>query len=148
MSFSIKIGKVTEPDTKIVKAFSEVKNLTGVLKNETSIIDPTIIIDCDVSEIADCNYMIIDVFKRKYYIKDIRSISNHLVEVRGHVDVLNTYANEILANDAIFASSETLWNRFLDNGCRTKLAYEVQSITKFPSGFHDPEFVLICSGQS
>lgn len=148
MSFTIKIGKVTDPDTKVVKSFSEVKSLTGTLKNETSIIDPTILIDCNLGDIADCNYMIIDVFKRKYYIKDIKSISNNLVEISAHVDVLNTYAAQILSNEAIFATSENLWNKYLDNGCRTKLAYEVQSITKFPAGFSNPEFVLIAAGRS
>lgn len=147
MSFTIQIGKVTDPDIKINKVFSAVGNHNGTLKSNTSVLQPTILLKASLNDIKDCNYMIIDKFARKYFITDIVSVTNELVEVSGRVDVLSTYSQQILSNTAIFKKSQTLWNKYIDDGGILKLGYDEQTCTKFPGGFTDKEFILAVAGR-
>lgn len=68
-------------DAKINKNITTIASLSGTLKNETSIMNPTILMEGNVSSIAGCNYMYIPEFGRYYFITDVRSIRNKLYEI-------------------------------------------------------------------
>lgn len=74
--------------------------ITGSLRNNCSIINPSIIIeDFDVNgafDIRDYNYCYISKFKRYYYIEDIISICTGLWEIELECDVLMSFKTEIL----------------------------------------------------
>lgn len=72
--------------------------VSGVLKEQSSIINPVVLIQADTT-IMEYNYAEIDVFKRKYFITDIRNVRNDLWEVFLHVDVLYSYKDVLLQND-------------------------------------------------
>ena len=100
----------------------------GYLKNSTSIVNPTIVVELkrDVVEklIADdenknivildkllkSNYCYISDFNRYYYIDDIVSIANNLWEISLDCDVLYTYKDKIIENDAFIDRQENLYN--------------------------------------
>lgn len=72
--------------------------VSGVLKEQSSIIDPVVLIRADTT-IMEYNYAEIDTFKRKYFVTDIKNVRNDLWEVSLHVDVLYSYKDVLLQND-------------------------------------------------
>lgn len=146
MSFTIKIQNNSSEKIALTKTVTDVVTLTGTLREETSIIDPVIKIEGDLSDIKKCNYMTIPEFGRSYFITGIRSIRNGIYEISGHVDVLSTYADEIKANKAILKKQQNDWNLYINDG--TLMQYQnPMVITKaFPNGFDTMEFVLAVAG--
>lgn len=114
---NISFGVTTSEKRQLDKTVSYSVSLSGTLRNETNVVNPTIVIEANVSTLAACNYMSIPAFGRFYFITDIRSISNELCEVSGHCDVLSTYKAGIRANSAIVGRSATKgnWNLFLND---------------------------------
>lgn len=132
----------------LTKNITTVLTLTGTLRDTSSIINPVIRIEGDISQVIKCNYLTIPEFGRSYFITNITSIRNGLYEISAHVDVLSTYASEIRANKGITRKQENNWNLYINDG--TLMQYQnPQVITKaFPSGFNTMEFVLAVAGSS
>ena len=102
----IKLYTNKSPNEKIGKKLTLLKTLTGNLKNETSIIDPTILVcDLDNDIIKKCNYIYIPRFGRYYFLKNITIEKNNLFVINGHVDVLESFKKEIKENEAVINRS-------------------------------------------
>ena len=136
----------SEPE-KLDKDLSTIATVSGILKNETSLIDPVIIIECDLSNYVTCNYMSIPAFGRNYFITNIRSISAGLVEFSGHVDVLTTYKAQIRQNTAIVRRQENEWNLYLNDGSFKVYQNPLVLTKEFPYGFSSQEYVLALAGK-
>ena len=134
MSFSVTIGKTTSEKRALNKSVSTVKTCTGVLQNESNVVNPSILCKCSASSIATANYMTISDFGRKYFITDITAVSNDLCLVSGHCDVLSTYASGIRSNTATIARSATEgnWNLLLND---PMIKVNNKKITKVKTGF-------------
>lgn len=146
MAFNIRLQRSYSEKNRIAKTIADIITVTGVLKEETSIIDPVIKIECDLADVKDCNYMTISAFGRSYFVNNIRSIRNGLVEFSCHVDVLETYRSGILNNSAILKRSESTYNLYLNDGS-FKVYQNSDVLTKeFPSGFTTQEFILAVAG--
>lgn len=146
MSFSISLQNNSSPINKIGKAISTITTVSGNLKNESDVIRPEILIESD-SSILSANYMTIDTFHRKYFIEEIQSVRTNLWLVKAHVDVLETYASQILSNTAVVLRQENNFNLLLNDGvfkCRQdpRISYR-----KFPSGLGDFNYILITQGR-
>ena len=146
MAFNIVLQRNNSEMNKVSKSIKDIITVSGVLKEETSIIDPVIKIECDLADVTDCNYLSIPSFGRSYFITNIRSIRNGLVEFSCHVDVLSTYADGIKSNTAIVKRQENSWNLYLNDGS-FKVYQNPMVLTKaFPSGFTTQELVLAVAG--
>jgi hypothetical protein len=146
MSFNITLQKMTSEKYAVTKSTSDIKTVSGVLKDTTSIIDPVIMIEIDLADVVDCNYLSIPKFGRKYFVNNIRSVRNGLVEFTCHVDVLSSWASELKTNSAIVRRNEKKWNLYLNDGT-FKIYQNPNVLTKaFPSGFTTQEFVLAVAG--
>ena len=146
MSFNITLQKMTSEKYAVTKSTSDIKTVSGVLKDTTSIIDPVILIEIDLADVVDCNYLSIPKFGRKYFVNNIRSVRNGLVEFTCHVDVLSSWASELKTNSAIVRRNEKKWNLYLNDGT-FKIYQNPNVLTKaFPSGFTTQEFVLAVAG--
>lgn len=112
---NVNIGTCSSEKRALDKTFSAVSSLTGTLRNQSNVVNPSIEVEVPVGTIATCNYMTIPDFGRKYYITDMTALGENLTLVSGHVDVLATYANEIRMNNAIVSRSATQgnWNLYL-----------------------------------
>ena len=146
MAFNIILQINNSERERLDKDVSTIMTVSGVLKEETSIIDPVIMIECDLSDVTNCNYMTIGAFGRSYFVNNIRSIRNGLVEFSCHVDVLSSFSGYIRSNSAIIKRQEKAWNLYLNDGS-FKVYQNPNVLTKaFPSGFTTQEFVLAVAG--
>ena len=122
-------------------------SINGALRNESSIIDPVIIIE--KTNPSAYNYMYISEFSRWYYINDMISIRENVWEIHAHVDVLYTWYRDIANSEAILEKCEDSGNSnmYYDDGsfvfdCRNN--FEVK---EFPNGFNENgSYILICAG--
>ena len=146
MAFNITLQRNNSERNRVTKDISALLTVSGELKTETSIIDPVIMIECDLSAVTGCNYITIPTFGRSYFVNNIRSVRTGLVEFSCHVDVLSSFANEIRGNTAIIRKQENKWNLYLNDGS-LKVYQNPNVITRaFPSGFSRQEFVLAVAG--
>ena len=146
MSFNIKLQSNTSDIRKLDKEISDILSLDGVLREQTSIIDPVIRVEADLSDLTRCNYMTIDAFGRSYFITDIKSITDTIVEISGHVDVLSTYKSAIRRNNAIIKKQYQEFNLYLNDGSLKIYQDPRVQCKEFPSGFNTQEFVLAVAG--
>ena len=146
MSFSIQLGINREDKRVINKTFTASTTLTGTLKNETSIINPTILIDVDLDTIASYNYMYISEFGRYYYITDAVSVTNKLCMIHAHVDVLKSFASDIYSSSGIENKSKSDGSWLLNDGSLQVYQPTTQITKNFSGGFTDYEFVLAVAG--
>lgn len=104
-------------DNKINKNIIQQNNFTCVVKQNTSLLEPTIVISkINISNISNCNYMYLDTFERYYFIRNIRACVGCLVEVDGKVDVLMSNRNNILRLTPFITRQEQINNMyFTDN---------------------------------
>ena len=128
---NISFGVTSSEKRQLDKSVSYAVSVSGTLRNETNVVNPTIVVEANISTLAGCNYMSIPAFHRQYFITDIRSLNNELCEVSGHCDVLSTYKDGIRANTAIVGRSATQgnWN-LLMNDTQIKLNNKKQIIVK------------------
>lgn len=132
---------------KLTKTVTQLAEVTGTLKNATSVIDPVFIVrNMTLANIKQCNYATIASFGRSYFVTGITSVREGLWEISCHVDVLSTYADQIRALPAVIRRQEYKYNLYLDDGV-FKTYQNPNIITKaFPSGFDTQSFVLAIAG--
>lgn len=148
MSFSIEIGKISSPTNSIKKNFTSKQTISGTLRNESEILNPTIIIQSSstLENLFKCNYMKIADFGRCYFITSVKCIRTFVYEVQAHCDVLSSFASEILANEAIVLRQENNFNLLLNDDvfkCKqnSRVYYK-----KFPSGLGNYNYILTVAG--
>lgn len=146
MSLTINLMNNSSDTNVVSKSTSTLSSVSGVLKESTSIINPTIKIEGVLP--TTCNYFYIPDFGRYYYITDIVSISNDIFEISGHVDVLMTYAAQLRSCSGIVARQQNNYNLYLDDGSFKTYQNPRFKKINFPSGFSDMEFVLAVAGKS
>lgn len=146
MSFNIVLQKNNSEKNKFSKSITDVLTCTGNLKSESSIIDPIIVIDGNLTNLNKCNYCTINEFGRKYFINDIKSVANRLIEIYLHVDVLSSFSSEILANYVILERQQNTYNLYLNDGVFKIYQDPIVTTHEFPNGFTTDEFILALAG--
>lgn len=146
MSISLTLYKNLSDNDVVSKYLVKLDSFDGVLKTATSILSPVIRIEGTLP--IDCNYFYISDFNRYYYIDDVKSITNDVYEISGHVDVLKTYETQIKNSTGIIARQENSWNLYVDDGSFKVYQNPKFKIDVFPSGFSDLTFVLAVAGNS
>lgn len=147
-TFDIMIQKNNSENVAIGKSLNTIITVNGVVKNETSIIDPTFLIESD-EDIMTANYVTIPIWERRYFIKNIRVIRSGLYEISCHVDVLESFKLEIFRMNAIIqrTGDSTKWNLYVDDGAFKVYQNPLIQTKEFPSGFSDTiEYVLAIAG--
>lgn len=146
MAFNIVLGVNNSPKNQIVKDTTVIDTYPGTLKDVTSIIDPVVMIECDLADVKNANYMRIAAFNRYYFIENIRSVRNGLVEFSCHVDVLTSFASEIKSNRGIIKRNAIAHNIHLNDGYFKVYQDPHIVMYEFPNGFTTKEFVLAMAG--
>lgn len=76
-------------------------------------VNPVIKIDAATIDIGSCNYMYIAEFERYYYITSIEATKGKSFVVHGHVDVLNSFKDDIRNCPLVAARSSNMFNGYL-----------------------------------
>lgn len=121
--------------------------LEGTLKDNTDVLDP--LIEIEANNLSQYNYMYIPEFHRFYFIKDIENRYNRMWAIRGHVDVLYTYAAEIFKNQAVIdrTAAKADADLYLDDGTFITDARKYTQVIPFQHGLDEtPHTILIAAG--
>ncbi len=145
MSFTIDLMYNGDEINKISKNPTSRLAVIGTLRDESSIVDPVILIEYN-GDLVNVNYAHISKFNRWYFITDITSVRTGLWRVAMHCDVLKTYSEGILGSTGVIARQENLYNLYLDDYF-FKCYQNSMIVTKvFPNGFGNQAFVLAMMG--
>lgn len=144
MAFDIQCFWNKSDNNVVNKQLTAVINLTGTLRNESEVVDPTILMEID--EPNKFNYLYIPAFKRYYYVTDRNSVRNNLVEVSAHCDVLMTYKAQFLALPAVISRNTHDYNVYLPDDQFSAMAYERVQVKKFPNSLTaDKQLIFVCA---
>ena len=117
---------------KVQKTLTSLYSSSAVkLKDNTSIINPKLLITT-FDHFNQCNYVYIEEFNRYYFVTDIQSISNGVLQISCHVDVLMSNYSSILKMQAIVKRNTNHYNNYLVDNQRKVLCYPTQTILNFP----------------
>ena len=133
----------------INKIIADVRLVSCVVKGNLSVMDPILLLAYDGTIDPNINYMKIPELNRCYYITDIINLTGGRFEIRGKVDVLESFKAGILGLSAIIDKQEGSGNinMYLDDGSYMVENKEFNNVINFPSGFNDTgEYVLITAG--
>lgn len=86
-----------------------------VIKEKTSIINPTIILNASDTNVTRGNYAYIPRFKRFYYVQDVKSVKQDIWEIDLKCDVLMSFRDDIIDQKVIFKRSESANNLYLND---------------------------------
>ena len=144
MSFTIKTYWNKSDNNVVKKDITEVSTLTGTLRNESEVVNPTILIETD--DPNGFNYLYIEQFKRYYYVIGRTSIRNNLVSIECHVDVLMTYKADFLNLPAVINRNTHDYNVYLPDDQFSAMGYERVQVRKFPNSLSpDKSLIFVCA---
>lgn len=136
----------SEPN-RLTKVLTNEKSLIGTLRTESSIINPSFILEID--DVVEYNYMYIPEFNRYYFITDMVSIRNRVFKVKAHVDVLMSYAGAIKNNRAIIDRLADEEQKYLPDSRYTFNSYNNYYVQKFDTSLSkNLSYVLVVAGQN
>lgn len=146
--FQIALQQNNSEPIKLDKDLTEIATLAGTLREECSIIDPVVLLEVPLDQIAGCNYVTISAFGRSYFVREIISVRTGLVRLSLHVDVLTSFKDGIRANKGIVRRAEKAdtYNLYLNDG--SLQAYQDPYILTepFPYGFTGACFIMATAG--
>lgn len=139
---TIDIQYTSSEYNRVDKQVLTLTRLQGVLRNNADTINPEIIIEGNIQDVAGANYLTIYPFKRNYFIRSIESIKNGIYMIKAHVDVLSTYATAIKGNTAIIHRQANSFNLYLDDGVMKVYQNPLIETYSFPNGFSNVMYVM------
>ena len=133
-------------DRVVTKNITQLAELTGTLRKNTSMINPVIEVESINNSIAAvCNYAKIDEFGRYYFVNDI-VFTGKLFEIHMHVDVISSFQTQLKALDAVVGRNEAIYNLYLQDGYFKTYQNPHVEIKQFSGGFTDLSYVLSVAG--
>lgn len=130
----------------VSKSLTAKGTVTGTLREDCSIIDPVIKIEgISGSDLPYLNYLEVVEFGRYYYITDI-VLTGKLFECHCHIDVLETYKDQIKVLPAVIARQESQNNVMLTDGLIKTYANPEIEIRRSSSGFTDFQYIFCVAG--
>ena len=139
----IKLYNNSSPTNKIQKSITSVLDVSGALRDESNIVNPTIRIYA--SNLPYFNYAYIPDFHRYYYLRNVRAVRNEIFEITLQSDVLMSFN---LSNiTGVVTESQKLGNNYLNGRQFVRLVKSKTDIITFPNGLLDSgEYILITAG--
>lgn len=135
----------SEPN-KISKHLTPVSTaLSGSLRNESEMVNPVVLIEGNISSLQNANYARIESFGRYYYIIEMKSVRNNIVELHLHTDVLMSF--NISAVSGVVIEAENIGSDYLQGRQFVRLVKSKTDILPFSGGLLDSgEYILITAG--
>lgn len=138
--------KNSSENNVIGKSLVQIKSVECNLKNDVSVINPTLVL-LYADSIFESNYCFIPKFNRYYFIDEIIPITGDRSIIKCRVDVLESFKNDIKSLTAIINKQETIADKFIDDGSWIVENKDFLQSYNFSNGFNDSgEFILITAG--
>lgn len=145
MAIEVSLQVNNSPTNKIGKSITTHATVGCDLKEDTSIINPVLIMQSS-DLLSLINYVTIPAFGRSYFVNNIVSVARALVEVHCTVDPLESFKSQILAQTGVVVRQETQFNQMLDDGqFKAQQNPQFQTLV-YPSGFSGQSFILAVAG--
>lgn len=146
MAFTISLFKTASENNRVVKTLTDEKQLSGELRNQTSILNPSIRIE-SADNISAYNYAYISEFGRYYYITDIVSVRTNCWIVSLRCDVLMSYSDQIKAITGVVVRQESNPNKLLVDRLERLQSNKDIDILYYPDAFSkNLQFILVTAG--
>lgn len=142
----IKIYTNNSEKIAISKNLTELMTVSGVLRDTTSLQTPTIILNRNISDLINCNYVFIEDFNRYYYVNNITSVKQNLTQLDLSCDVLMSFKDDILKQSAIIKKQQDSWNLYIDDGSFTAQQNSRIQVKTFPNSIEGESYVLVLAG--
>lgn len=148
---SVILYKYTGDNNVINKALgASMFTAAGAFRDDIDVLNPSFslsdISGADIEIIKDCNYMYISEFGRYYYITGKTISYNDEIILSGKVDVLRTYAADILSLSAIVERNSTNYNNYLVDHSAQAYNFPMVLTKRFPMGFGELRYYLTVAG--
>ena len=134
-------------DREINKTLETGHTFQGVLREECSIMNPTIRFES--SGMLRYNYAYIPEFQRYYSIVDRTVYRDGIWDVTFDVDVLMSFRNDIINLNAVVDKQtlDAVGNQYIDDSSLVTENVMFQTLYNFPAGFNNTgEYILITAG--
>lgn len=146
MAFTISLFKTASENNRVVKVLTDEKQLSGELRNQTSVLNPSIRIESS-DNISGYNYCYIPEFGRYYYIVDIISVRTNCWQVSLRCDVLMSYKDQIKSITGIVVRQENNPNKLLVDRLEKLQSDKEIDILYYPEAFSkNLQFILVTAG--
>lgn len=124
-----------------------VATATGVLKNDSDVLSPEMIVDGDIqSFINSVNYVRVVEFNRFYYLKSFNLNNKQLFTLSLECDVLYSFRGYIRENSGIIARNANSWNLYLNDNLLKCYQNPYKQTVAFPYTFNTFSNVLVMAG--
>ena len=128
------------------KTLTQIAEVEGYLREETSLLRPSFAIEISNSLLGDINYAYVEEFNRYYFVGNPESIRTGLWLFPMKVDVLSTYKVDIRNNYAIVGRNQREYDLLLNDGLFQTQQRPRRAQIVFPHGFDTWNFVLAIAG--
>ena len=146
MAFTISLFKTASENKRVVKTITHEKQLSGELRNQTSVLNPSIRIE-SADNISTYNYAYIPEFGRYYYITDITSVRTNCWIISLRCDVLMSYSDQIKAITGVVVRQESNPNKLLVDRLERLQSNKEIDILYYPDAFSkNLQFILVTAG--
>lgn len=146
MAFTISLFKTASENNRVVKTLTDEKQLSGELRNQTSVLNPSIRIE-SADNISTYNYAYISEFGRYYYITDITSVRTNCWTISLRCDVLMSYSDQIKAITGVVVRQESNPNKLLVDRLERLQSNKEIDILHYPNAFSkNLQFILVTAG--
>lgn len=146
MAFTISLFKTNSENNRVVKTLTDEKQLSGELRNQTSVLNPSIRIE-SADNISAYNYAYISEFGRYYYITDIVSVRTNCWVVSLRCDVLMSYKDEIKTITGVVVRQESNPNKLLVDRLERIQSDKEIDILYYPDAFSkNLQYILVTAG--
>ena len=131
---------------KINKDLTAGVTLSGTLRNESNVVNPSIVINIENPTIY--NYAYIEDFKRYYFITDYISLRTGIWQINLKSDVLMSFKDSILASSVLINNTEaTGKNNYLSGSNWVSNCKSKTDILTFSHGLlTEGQYILITAG--
>lgn len=145
--FDIVLMTNTSPKNYLDKNTTTVATVTGVLRDESNIVNPSFLVEMGTAP-ASVNYLYVADFGRYYFVNDVTSVRNGLWRFDCTSDPLTSFKSQIRGCTGILrrAQSPSAYNVMLDDGSFRAYNDPVVITKEFPNGFTTREYVLAVAG--
>lgn len=134
-------------DRNVNKSLLQPLTITGILVDETSVMNPSFLVDSD--EVLRRNYCYVTEFERYYWIREVSSVRTGLWKVDMECDVLMSFRRDIFNLNAVVEkqTDDINGDEYIDDGSLVTENSMFTRIYNFPAGFNSSgEYILITAG--